>query len=96
MNSSLNSRVALMDAGYKAYFYATTAMKKHLAEGIFWLVDNIEQEIKKQKYPLQGKCLAELREIKNIAEDSFKDPSKWAGTEEFANLCAKVPNSFPN
>jgi hypothetical protein len=85
-----------MEAGYAEYFSANNHVKKCLAEGIFWLADSIEEEIRQHDYALQRKAIADLSDIKDIAEQSFKDPKHWVGTQEFAMACARLIMSLPD
>jgi hypothetical protein len=84
-----------MDASYHHYLKATDDMKKWIAEGIFWLAESIEQDIRQKDYPLRDKCISEILDIKAVAEQSLKDPAHWIGTERFSFLVNAVLMDVP-
>jgi len=73
----------MMNASYEAYFKANDTVKAYLTEGIFWIADTIEEEVRQRNPSNRDYCLGSIFEIKRIAEESFKDPNHPAGTEEF-------------
>lgn len=96
MKSSFRCRILMMDASYKAYFHANDHVKKYLAEGIFWLADTVEEEIRIQKPMNLDYCIANVSDIKRIAEESFKDPNRWVGTDKFTIATHRLSIGLPD
>jgi hypothetical protein len=90
MNPSFASRVALMEAAYRASFTANDEMRRRLAAGIFWLADNLEEEVRAKNIPTLTHALASIGDIRDMAENIFKDKSLLAGTEQFSSECSRL------
>ena len=80
----------MLEACYENYFSANDNRKTYIAEGIFWLADIIEEEVRAKNPANRDYCIASICEIKQIAEKSFKDPQFWVGTEEFSTATHRL------
>src|SRR5260370_210030 len=95
MRSSFLSKVALMDAAYAACANTDPQTRTDLLEGIFWVADCLEEEIKKEKIPNLTQGIGEISEIKDVAEESFKDATAPLKLQAFKSFCYKLWGDAP-
>lgn len=87
MKASCRSRIAMILAIFKWSFESNEKVQKCLAEGTFWLLDTIEDE-NREKNPQNRDCnIANISEIRRIAEKAFKDPAHWVVPKEGSEDC---------
>lgn len=77
----------MINTVFKSYFDSNEAVRKCLAEGLFWLVETIEDEIREKNPRNRDNAIANIREIKRIAEKAFKDPAHWVVPDEGSEDC---------
>lgn len=77
----------MIDVIFRSYFDSNEAVQKHLAEGMFWLVDTIEAEIREKNPQNRDYTIANIRDIKRIAEKAFNDPAHWVTPDQGSADC---------
>jgi len=86
-------RVALLKSAYDVFLNSDPQFRRWLSEGVFWLADGIESELR-EKHPRSRNAIATLLEIKDMAADSFKYPERWQGKtfgRSIASLLLHLP-----
>ena len=88
--SSFACKVRLMETAYGACFGANEDKRRELTEGICWLADCLEEELIEKNIPTLSHALASIGDLRDMASELFKDPSKWSGTDRFSNECYRL------
>jgi hypothetical protein len=85
----------MMDAVYKACSDSKPDARKQLVEGIFWLVDTIQEDIRLKNAPGLLHASANVAVLKNIAEPMLIDPARQFDAKPFSAACVKAFMSIP-
>jgi len=84
-----------MEAAYRDWLRVNPTVKQELAEGIFWLADTMENDLREKNPENLDYCLSNVERVKEIAEATFKDSTSHIGTEPFADACARLMVGLP-
>ena len=95
MKLSFEATLTVMKICYAASFETKDYERRQLTEGIFFLADYLENLVTEQKIPTLTHALASIGELRDMANDLFKDSSKWVGTERFNNDCYRLLTDNP-
>ncbi len=95
MDSLYQSKLTLLEAALSFREDITDHRKKLLFDGIFWLVDELEQEIRAQARGDESYCLSHILELKEEAERCFKQPGAFVAPNVVRSCCAKLISCSP-
>jgi hypothetical protein len=95
MKPSCKARILMMDAIYKECSGAKPEARKQLVEGIFWLVETIQEDIRHKNAPGLLHASANVAALKDIAEPLLIDPTRHIDTKPFSSACVKALMSMP-
>ena len=79
-----------MEVAYDACFNANEETRRCLSEGICWIADNLEEEVTAKNIQTLGHALASIGDLRDMAENLFKDKSLWVGIERFSSECSRL------
>lgn len=85
----------MMEAVYKECSDVKPEARKQLAEGIFWLVETIQEDIRNKNAPGLLHASSNVAALKDIAEPLLIDPRSRVETSKFSNACMKAFMSLP-
>lgn len=85
----------MMDAVYKACSDAKPDARKQLVDGIFWLVETIQDDIRLKNAPGLLHPSANVAALKDLAEPLLTDPARHVDAKQFSSACAKAFMSMP-
>ena len=85
----------MMDAVCKACSDSRPDARKQLVEGIFWLVETIQEDIRHKNAPGLLHASANVAALKDLAEPMLKDLSPHVDTTKFSSACVKAFMSMP-
>jgi hypothetical protein len=95
MKPSCKARILMMDAAYKACSDAKPEARKQLVDGIFWLVETIQDDIRHKNAPGLLHASANVAALKDIAQPLLIDPSRHVDAKQFSAACLKAFMSMP-
>lgn len=95
MKPSCKARILMLDAIYKECSEAKPEARKQLVEGIFWLVETIQEDIRHKNMPGLAHASANVAALKNIAEPLWIDPTQRVDPKPFSAACVKAFMSLP-
>jgi hypothetical protein len=95
MKPSCKARILMMDAVYKACSGAKPEARQQLVEGIFWLVETIQEDIRHKNAPGLLHASANVAALKDIAEPMLVDPARHLDASKFSSACLKAFMSMP-
>ena len=95
MKPSCKARVLMLDAIYKECSEAKPEARKQLVEGIFWLVETIQEDLRHKNIPGLAHAGANVAALKNIAEPLWIDPAQRVDPKPFSAACTKAFMSLP-
>jgi|SRR5580658_5619096 hypothetical protein len=95
MKPSCKARILMMDAVYKACADSKPEARTQLVEGIFWLVDTIQEDIRQKNAPGLLPASHNVAALKDIAEPLLQDPSRRVDATKFSSACVKAFMSMP-
>lgn len=90
------SKLALLEAALSFREEMTEHRRQLLFDGIFWLVDQLEEEIRAQaRDDDEAYCLSFIHELKREAERCFRQQDAFVATEIVRSCCAKLSSCAP-
>jgi hypothetical protein len=95
MKPSCKARILMVDAVYKACADSKPEARQQLVEGIFWLVETIQEDIRHKNAPGLLHASANVRALKDMAEPLLIDPARPVDTTKFSSACVKAFMSMP-
>jgi len=85
----------MMDAVCKACSDSQPDKRKQLVEGIFWLVETIQEDIRHKNASGLLHASANVAALKNLAEPMLTDSSRHIDIAKFSSACVKAFMSMP-
>jgi hypothetical protein len=85
----------MMDAIYKECADATPQARRQMAEGIFWLVETIQEDIRQKNAAGLLHASGNVAALKDIAEPLLTEPVQRIDTNKFSSACTKAFMSIP-
>jgi hypothetical protein len=85
----------MMDAIYKDCAEVKPDARRQMVEGIFWLVETVQEDIRQKEAAGLAHVIANVAALKNIAEALWIDPARRVDTRPFSAACAKAFMSLP-
>jgi len=73
MESSYEAKLSLLEAALSTRGELTEHYRRTLFEGVFWLLDLLEEEIVARNDDRKDYCLSYIYELKEAAERCFRD-----------------------
>jgi len=95
MKPSCKARILMMDAVYKACADSKPEARKQLVEGVFWLEETIQEDIRLKNAAGLLHASANVAALKDIAEPLLRDPSRHFDAKPFSAACLKAFMSMP-
>jgi hypothetical protein len=95
MKPSCKARILMMDAVYKACPESKPEARQQLVEGIFWLAETIQEDIRHKNAPGLLHASANVRALKDLAEPLLTDPARQVEATKFSSACMKAYMSMP-
>jgi hypothetical protein len=95
MKPSCKARIQMIDAAYKACADSRPDARKQLVEGIFWLVETIQEDIRLKNAPGLLHASANVAALKDLAQPLLADPARRADAKQFSSACTKAFMSMP-
>jgi hypothetical protein len=85
----------MMDAVFKACSDAKPDVRKQLVEGIFWVVETIQEDIRQKNATGLLHASANVTALKELAVPILTDSSRHVDTTKFSAACVKAFMSMP-
>jgi hypothetical protein len=85
----------MIDAAYKACSGSKAEARQQLVEGIFWLVETIQDDIRHKNAPGLLHASVNVAVLKDLAEPLLMDASRQVDTTKFSSACVKAFMSLP-
>jgi hypothetical protein len=95
MKPSCKARILMMDAIYKECAEARPEVRKQMVEGIFWLVETVQEDIRQKNEHGLAFANTNVAALKSIAEPVWIDPARRVDPKPFSAACTKAFMSLP-
>jgi hypothetical protein len=95
MESSFNSKLTLLQAALSFREEMLPRKRQLHFEGLFWLIDVLEGEIRTHQIPDERYRLTHIHDLKEEVERCFKEAGAFVDSATAMSCCAKLTCSIP-
>ena len=95
MHSPFLEKHALIEAAIEALETADGTKRTNLLNGLWWIADCLEEQIKSDKIPNLQHAIAEIYYIKEAAGDAIKNPQTAMDFRSLKGSWYKLGNDAP-
>jgi squalene cyclase len=90
MNCSISAKLELVQLGFLSLRDAKPYNKRLISESIYWICQEIDNDLETQNHPNKSYCKEELVFISELANASFKDDLSPDQIQQMLVVCVRV------